>query len=80
MDPAKRKELIEKLNTLQGELLKKYSLKKDAIVVDDYKLRLLTSHKKVKKLAERLKAEGLIPAIVEEYPTKDALEMDIEFL
>ncbi|MFZ2455452.1 MAG: radical SAM protein [Candidatus Altiarchaeia archaeon] len=80
MDPAKRKELIEKLNALQAELVKKYSLKKDAIIVDDYKLRLLTSYKKAKKLAARLKAEGLVPAIVEEYPTKDALEMDIEFL
>jgi hypothetical protein len=80
MDPAKRKELIEKLNALQAELVKKYSLKKDAIIVDDYKLRLLTSYKKVKKLAERLKMAGLVPAIVEEYPTKDALEVDIEFL
>lgn len=80
MEPEKRKELISKLNALQDELVKKYSLKKDAIIVDDYKLRLLMSYKKVKKLAARLKAEGLVPAIVEEYPTKDALEMDIEFL
>ena len=80
MDPAKRKELTEKLNSMQEELVKKYSLKKDAIVVDEYKLRLLMSYKKVNKLAARLKAEGLVPAIVEEYPTKDALEVDIDFL
>ncbi len=80
LDPAKRKELTEKLNALQADLAKKHSLKKDAIAVDYDKLRLLMSYKKVKKLAERLKTAGLVPAIVEEYPTKDALEVDIDFL
>ena len=80
MDDARRKELTAKLHSLQAELVKKYSLKKDAIAVDEYKLRLLTSYKIVKKLAERFKTSGLVPAIVEEYPTKDALEVDIDFL
>jgi hypothetical protein len=80
MDDARRKELTAKLRRLQEELIKKHSLKKDAITVDEYKLRLLTSHKIVKRLASRLKTNGLVPAIVEEYPTKDALEVDIDFL
>jgi len=80
MGPEKRKELTEKLHTLQAELVRKHSMKSDAITVDEYKLRLLTSYKKVRKLAARLKAQGLVPAIVEEYPTKDALEVDIDFL
>lgn len=80
MRPEKRKQLTEKLCALKEDLIKKYSLKNDAITVDEYKLRLLTSSKNAKKLAERLKASGLVPAIVEEYPTKDALEVDVDFL
>jgi len=80
MPPEKRKELLSRLDLLRDELVKKYSLKNDEISVDIDKLRLLTTQKTVKKFAERLKAAGLVPAVVEEYPTKDALEVDIEFL
>ncbi|MBU0980168.1 MAG: radical SAM protein [Nanoarchaeota archaeon] len=48
--------------------------------VDEVKMRLLTSMKIVKKNAGEIKRKGLIPAIVEEYPTHDAMEIEIEFL
>jgi len=80
MPLEKRKELTGKLENAREELSKEFGLKKDALRVDDYKLRLLCSEDNVRRLAPRLKAKGLVPAVVEEYPTKDALEVDVEFL
>ena len=80
MPLEKRKELTGKLENAREELSKEFGLKKDALRVDDYKLRLLCSEDNVRRFAPRLKANGLVPAVVEEYPTKDALEVDVEFL
>lgn len=49
-------------------------------VIDDYKLRLLTSKDAVRRLAKTIKKAGLVPAIIEEYPTRDGIEMDVEFV
>jgi hypothetical protein len=34
----------------------------------------------VKKLAKHLHSKGLVPAIVEQYPTWDQMEVEVEFL
>ncbi len=49
-------------------------------VLDDKKLRLLMSAKTIRKESKRLKLLGLVPAVVEEYPTADALEVEVEFV
>jgi len=66
---------LKDLNKLK-EIMKKY---KD-FELDENKHRLLTSLKIIEKLKNKLKKEGLFPARVEEYPTYDLLEVDIEFL
>lgn len=48
--------------------------------IDETKLRLIIPVKKAKQEHKKLKKLGLIPAIVEEYPTADALEITVDFL
>ncbi|MBI4146739.1 radical SAM protein [Candidatus Woesearchaeota archaeon] len=49
-------------------------------VIDTTKLRLILPPMYVKKNAKQIRKQGLIPAIVEEYPTADAIEANIDFL
>ena len=58
------------------ELVKKYKITKNKIKIDELKLRLLTSEKIVKKIDEK----GLKTAVVTEYPTWDATEIEVDFL
>lgn len=73
-----KKAKLAKLNKIKSRLVKKYKISK--IVLDKQKPRLLTSVSLVKKLKKQIKEMGLVPAIVEEYPTYDQTEIEIEFL
>jgi len=75
MAEVDRTEAVKKLE----EMKEKVSSRVGAIV-DKKKLRLLMSAEIVKDDYEFFLAYGLIPAIVEEYPTEDGLEVEIEFL
>ncbi|MBI4441130.1 radical SAM protein [Candidatus Woesearchaeota archaeon] len=48
-------------------------------IIDNQRYRLLMPRQQVKRLAKKLTALGLKPAIVEEYPTADGLELDVQF-
>ena len=48
-------------------------------VLDEKKLRLIAPPAFVKKNATKIKKMRLVPAMVEEYPTEDALDVTIEF-
>lgn len=48
--------------------------------VDERKSRLILSRKNIKKFAKKIKTLGYVPAIAEEYPTWDSLEVEIDFL
>ena len=50
------------------------------IEVDELKLRIITNIGIVKKLSKELKSLRLIPAIIEQYPSYDQMEVDVEFL
>jgi len=50
------------------------------IFIDDIKLRIIINPKIARKYSSEIKKLKLIPAIVEEYPTRDAIEMDVQFL
>jgi uncharacterized protein len=78
--PEKRLELLKDLSDAKDKLKLKLGLKGDVLTIDDYKLRILTSEENVRKHASRLKDLGFVPAVVEEYPTKDALEVDVEMI
>lgn len=77
----KNKEIeVRRLRALRTSLCQTLRLNKADVVVDEVKYRLLTSRKIVVKYQEQIRALGLIPAIVEEMPTYDLFEVEIEFL
>ncbi len=72
---ANKGEVVQKLNLVKEKVEKVLGLQS---VVDEKKLRLLLSAKTARKQAKKLKEIGLLPAMVEEYPTADALEVEVE--
>ncbi len=73
---VKKEEIMPKLLELK-EKLKKKGIN---ATIDEKKFRLLLSEKQARNKKEEIKQLGLKPAIVEEYPTADATEVDIEFI
>ncbi len=78
--PVEREKLLKELTIARIDLIKEFGLPSNMIIVDEQKLRLLTNIGVVKKLAKLLHQKGLVPAIVEQYPTWDQMEVDVEFL
>jgi uncharacterized protein len=76
---GERKKVVEELVKIRYELVNKFSIGKNSIIIDEYKLRLLTSEKIAKKVAKKLK-KGLKAAVVEEYPTHDGFEVEVRFI
>ncbi len=68
-----RKKALAKLIALAKKL-------KMENAVDSAKLRLLMSAKEARKNSAFLKKTGLLPAVVEEYPTYDSMEVSVEFV
>lgn len=68
------------LKNIREELIKKYAIPKKYIEVDESKNRIITNIGIIKNIAKDLKSQGLIPAIVEQYPTYDQMEVEVEFL
>ena len=71
---------VRRLRTLRTHLCQTLRLNKADVAIDDVKYRLLTSRKIVVKYQQEIRALCLIPAIVEEMPTYDLFEVEIEFL
>lgn len=71
---------ITKLNNTRNDLISKLDISEDSIFIDDIKLRIIIDPKIARKYSSEIKKSKLIPAIVEEYPTRDAIEMDVQFL
>ena len=75
-----KNDFVKKLLKIKEELIKKLSVSKEDIVVDKVKFRLLMPSKLVQKNSSKIKKRGLVPAIVEETPTEDSLEIEVEFV
>lgn len=80
LEHANRKLILKKLNGIKSVVQKKFRIPTGIIEVDPLKLRIVTSIAVVDELNSKLKNLGLIPAIIEEYPTWDAMEVDVQFL
>jgi pyruvate formate-lyase activating enzyme-like uncharacterized protein len=80
LEKMNKKPAIDKLKRIALNLQKDFKLKKDMLAIDTLKPRILTSESIARKLGSKLKARGLRPAVVEQYPTQDQLELDIMFL
>ncbi len=68
------------INAQREILLQSLGLKEDEMVYDPKKNRLLMDKKLVRKHKQMLKTLGLVPSIVAEYPTWDAMEVEVDFL
>ncbi len=75
---SERKDLLEKISQLHETIKKEHTVKSSELVIDERKLRLITSPTIAKKIAKRRK--DVKCAIVLEYPTYDQIEMELEFL
>lgn len=76
MSRAKRKKMIGRLKFISKRLSAKYNIKKDHIRIDERKLRILTAP----AIATLIREKDLKGAIVTEYPTWDATEVEVEFV
>jgi len=77
---ANKKKILNKLRKIKNSIKKTFKIPKGLIEIDDKKLRILTSKKIIKKIANQIKEKELIAAIVKEYPTWDQLEVDVQML
>ena len=72
----KKQNLLNNLEKIKNNLIHNYKLEKNILKIDENKIRLLTSI----AIAQRIKEPGLICAVVTEYPTWDATEIEIDFI
>ncbi|GIU70207.1 MAG: hypothetical protein KatS3mg002_1443 [Candidatus Woesearchaeota archaeon] len=76
LESVKNKDLIlKRLISIREQMIKDYSIPKSLIEVDPHKLRIITNIGIVNMLVKDLKLKKLIPAIVEQYPTYDQMEL-----
>lgn len=71
-------DILKKLVYYKGILEAEHTFSK--IIIDEKKLRFVCPVTEIKQKQAILKKKELVPAIVEEYPTYDALEVEIDFL
>lgn len=80
LETVNKKNLVKKLFRIKRDLQRELNIQFDVVDVDEHKLRLTTDAKIVKTYAGFLKNMKLHPALVEEYPTHDDAELNVEFL
>jgi len=78
--PLEHERFLKELTDVRNNLIKEFGIPKNMVIIDEQKLRLITNVGVVEKLSKQLKKIGLAPAIVEQYPTWDQMEVDLEFL
>lgn len=75
-----QKTVLAQLQRLRKLLCDECDLNDDELVLDTYKLRLLTSTSIAKQCVASFTKAGLKTALVTEYPTADQIEVEVEFL
>lgn len=80
MPKAEKAPYIKKLKSLKKYIVKQYGISPEELTVDTRKLRILTSTAIADQHKQEFRKVGLIAAIVEEYPTWDQLEIEVNFL
>jgi len=75
-----RQEYIGRLIKLKEFIINTFGTRRENIAVDGRKCRILIKKEVLMNIKEKLKEKGFVPAIVEEYPTYDEFEVEIEFL
>jgi len=73
---SEKKKILNRLRAIRERIIRKEKLPEDMLLVDEHKLRLITSP----WLARVIKVKGALRAVVTEYPTFDALEVEVDIL
>lgn len=78
LSAAEKKKILNKLERIREHILKQEELPGHMLLIDEHKLRLITSP----WLARIIDIKGIdvVKAVATEYPTFDALEIEVEFL
>jgi uncharacterized protein len=79
LSTSERRKILKKLNLLRSHLIKELGVPAKKVFVDERKPRLLTSERIARMLAKKGMMSCECAAIVE-YPTYDALELEVEYL
>lgn len=75
-----RRKILLKLDVIAKEMQRNFDIPPKLIELDEIRLRILIAPWILEKISSKIKVRGLKPAIVEEYPTWDALCVDLRFL
>jgi len=79
MSDADKRKALKTLMIIRKRLIKEQGVPQTLLMLDDNKLRLITGAGAVDQIMS-LEGIGFRRAIVTEYPTYDALEIDVEFI
>lgn len=79
-NPVNRRNILNGLKQAKSLIEHRLKLKKDSVLIDILKFRLLISPELLFKKSKEIRYFDLIPAIVEEYPTQDGLEVEVTIL
>lgn len=71
-----KRKILNNLKTIRNKIIRAEKISADMIKLDENKLRLITS----KALVKKIKTKELKKAIVTEYPTFDALEIEVSII
>jgi pyruvate formate-lyase activating enzyme-like uncharacterized protein len=72
--------LLKKLDIFRNHLMRTYDIPPILLDIDPTRIRLLTNVKVVSELHNEIKKSGLRPSIVTEFPTWDALIVELEWV
>jgi pyruvate formate-lyase activating enzyme-like uncharacterized protein len=75
-----RRKMRKLLLSQKRKIHSMYKVQLGLIDLDMQKFRLVAGVEFVKKYTKELKSLGLVPALVEQYPTYDQLEVEVTFL
>ncbi|RME52624.1 radical SAM protein [Candidatus Woesearchaeota archaeon] len=75
-----RKEALAHLHRIKARITAQHRINPATLIIDENKPRIICPEKTAKRLVPALRHLGLVAAVVEEYPTKDALDVEITFL
>jgi len=73
---TEKKKILNRLERIREDIIRQEELPHDMLLVDEHKLRLITSP----WLVRVIEAKDLVKAVVIEYPTFDALEIEVDIL
>ena len=73
---SEKKKILNRLKRIREQIIRQEGLPEDMLLIDNHKLRLITSP----WLARVIEAKGVVKAVVTEYPTFDALEIEVDIL